>query len=378
VPKTQVIKIGRRPTLPELERQIAQVPDDQVSASTELWIARDFGAGLFVESRVVALMATAFRAGELTVVDWTSATTAGWRERFEQTLSGVAAVFYASRIRPSAGAGFRDLDAVSLRRKLLDRSGVAERGSAARTATVFAPDAGGRPTQPLVLADLSSREEFVRTFVARMNTSFGDQGAYSDASRPTDEKSLGEFVFEVFQNTLQHGCIDGDRYLDGVRYVHNRRHILFKRDLVARATGFGELQEFLSRTAERTGQSRYLEVSVGDHGLGMVDRFLQTRQDYARFGGSSDRRLRLLLKIVDESLSSKLTQRGAGEGLSNALAAAGRLGAFVSIRTGEHWLYYPALENDLGYGTPKLRPAATMTGLAKVAGTHVNLLVRVP
>ena len=89
-------------------------------------------------------------------------------------------------------------------------------------------------------------------------------------------------------------------------------------------------------------------------GLGILDRFVASRPEFADHARSRSDRLSLLLRILltpnnfdntasyNQAYSSKDVagdERGAGRGLERALEAVRALNGFVSLRTAEFWLY---------------------------------------
>ena len=97
---TMKIEIMKRPKLPDIEALISKLASTQES-QLEVWLAGNMGSAFFVESRMVALLASAARKGTVSIVDWAGGDIDGWRERFTSELCGLAALAYSSEISTS-------------------------------------------------------------------------------------------------------------------------------------------------------------------------------------------------------------------------------------------------------------------------------------
>lgn len=105
-----------------------------------------------------------------------------------------------------------------------------------------------------------------------------------------------------------------------------------------------------------------VEASISDFGLGIVDGF---QASAAGYGPDADR-LELLEQLIYGRLTSKSNDTSAGLGIQNALDAARRMNAFVSLRTAEFWMAVSFLPE---------KPEARLVHLGMaphppVAGTH--------
>jgi len=126
------------------------------------------------------------------------------------------------------------------------------------------------------------------------------------------------------------------------------------KDLHGFTEGFPELEKYIEDWSKVNRGTSFIEVSTNDVGLGIIDRFVATRPEFAASTVERDSRLGLLLRILltpvsgqrsatyEQAYSSKDIggqERGAGRGLERALDAVRKLNGFVSLRTGDFWLY---------------------------------------
>ena len=134
-------------------------------------------------------------------------------------------------------------------------------------------------------------------------------------------------------------------------------------ELVRRAGAFEPLAKYIRAGFKGSGQHAFLEASVSDFGLGILDHFLSSEKG-ERFRSTARREV--LQKILLEPLSAKLIDEGAGQGLRNALHAARDMGGFVSLRAGEFWLVQSYAQPDAAIALHDVDDIRRQ----KVAGTH--------
>jgi len=371
------LEVRKRPKLPDIENLIAQLANTEAKAS-EVWLARDIGSAFFVESRIVALLASAARMGTVSVVDWVGKDIKGWHERFTSELCGLAALAYSSGISTSRKEPIPGSIA-ELKCSIEEHEGVVEKSEGGRSLTYCAFDENVRQ-QPLNLAAVRNKSQFCSEFVRRLRTAFEKDGGHPDLFRQSPEISLSEFVYELYQNSFEHGCWSREnRLISGLRLLHVKRHIAHsKAELVARAKGFKELHQYFTGITGERGASRFYEVAISDQGLGILDRFVATRPEFSELNKGYDSRIRLINEIMDKALSSKINQPGAGHGLRKAILAVHELGGFVSVRTGDLWLYSSATRKLKDTEPYLLTPVKTDRQVNRVEGTHFNILIQAP
>lgn len=193
-----------------------------------------------------------------------------------------------------------------------------------------------------------------------------------------ENEALYEFVDEIDSNSLQHGRYDrANKPIEGVRFLKLQRWD-FKQGLQSPA--FGRLADLPSEFALARGISSFLEISISDFGLGIVERFLVTRgrEDAVQ---SNEERRNLLLELLTLPLTSKRGgNTGEGQGLKHALQAVDRLHGLVSLRTDRFWLLRPfnLAEREREGGLLEMRDVDCIPSLSKIPGTHWNLWLPIP
>jgi hypothetical protein len=369
------IKITRDSTLRDIEKLSCDLATSGDS-SANIWLPRDIGPKFFKDCRLVAFILTASRGGKLAVRDWIQKSQWGSEKadkRFGTEIEGLASLVYADAI------GLVDDDSVSpdgrhLLSTLIGRRGILEEEEdLGKSVTICAFDATEPElVKPLIFRDLSSKATTIED-LAKLRNQHLEKGIsedYSERVNPVADRALGGFVYELFQNTFEHGRLDRqNNTVRGLRYVRLKKHIATNRaDFLHRAEGFPELQAYLDVHTPTQGTFKFYEIAIGDQGLGIIDRFLSTRPDFNP-PTASDRAI-LINQIIDQALSSKRGRSGAGYGLRNALRAVNELKGFLSLRTDAFWLHWSPSTN---YGL-KLIPVSGAGDLAHVQGTHFSML----
>lgn len=193
---------------------------------------------------------------------------------------------------------------------------------------------------------------------------------------------LMKFIFELYQNSYEHGRYAPSGSLGlGFRFIHMRKYIGKKSALLRRAAGFEALEAYIDESIPRAEERehRFYEVSVSDTGPGIIEGFrAQAAHAQLNFDFPEDQ-LELLNQLIFSNLSSKLDKDGAGWGLQNALKAAKDAAGFVTLRTGRYWLYgsfSPRVEkhkkNNRLYEVPE------SMNLGNILGTQFNILLPLP
>ena len=181
----------------------------------------------------------------------------------------------------------------------------------------------------------------------------GDEGAAG---------CLADFLFELRMNGLQYAASAGH-----VRTLKLKKRSFPNRGAAVKwAKGFPQLANYIEREYPRSGETYLIEAAVSDYGPGIVDGFLHSPR--GKDWPDVDRR-DLLRQLLLTPLSSNWSDPGAGYGIQDALKAASRLSAFVSLRTGEFWAYQDPSE-------PSVVDLSNCSDspLAKVPGTHWQLV----
>ena len=189
------------------------------------------------------------------------------------------------------------------------------------------------------------------------------------------ERVLHNFIYEVFQNTIEHGRYSKEgKLIPGLRYLRIRTYIDINIDrLRRRAQGFSELERFLtSHIGHKHPTLRFMELSVSDGGQGIVSHYLNSDSRLAE--NNSDREA-LLCQLVSGTKSSKNKLSGVGLGLPNAMDALSKLKAFISLRTEEFWMYRDFInQKEIEYSN-KILPVSTARPVNNLRGTQFNVLI---
>lgn len=376
-------RVLKKSTLLDIEFLIQSLRQSDTDNVT-VWLPRELGSQLFKESRVVAFLATAASRGTLIVRDWIQSRV--WNQeqakaRFQRTVEGLASMLYAHAISNATGDALQ-LPLANLVHTLIETGGILEgrmgyppEGASAVSLTICALDP--EVPEPLVLGGIRFRDQFVAEFIELRNKYL--ERAFGTGSRApgnlNTEQALAEFVFELFQNSFEHGRLDEDgRTLTGLRYIRLRKHIHFNQgDFLKRAQGFQELQDYLSSVGTTSKAPTYYEIAVSDHGLGLIKRFLATRKDFAVPEDTRDAQVGFVNTIIDKALSSKINQPGAGYGLRRAIKAVQDLSGFLSLRTDRVWLYKAFGQQVEPQADWQMEPVK-LAKLPAIAGTHFNMV----
>jgi hypothetical protein len=374
------IQITGSESLGSLEELLRDLNRRQAEDPRIVALARDVGSTLFVDARICSLLAAAARRGPLIVVDARGAE--GAAQRFNQSLEGIAARVFASRIQDAKGnllaAALGSLP-IAERKNSEMIEPVASQGTSLTYCVLDLEDPDGRGDQvgqmPLAFAACFIGDDFHRQLTKRRQERL-EKGASQDYSFNVDAKSdraISDFVYELIQNSGQHGSLDEHgRPIYGLRYFRLKKHIANDRaEFVSRSKDFSELAGYLRTRANEHRTSKFYEITVSDHGIGIINRYVATRPETLQPSGA-DARYQLLLQIIRDHLTSRIGVSGAGQGLSNVINAVRTLGAFLSIRTDCLWVYMDGTQADR---EPALKQVIGGAPHANFLGTQFNLLV---
>lgn len=374
------LRIGKDASLGALEDKILQIAHHGRGPST-VWLAADTQKYFFEETRIASLLATAARAGPLTIVDWSGGEDSDRaKSRFRTTPDGLAAVVYSGDLR-TVKSGNVDFEGRDLVATVIDQGGLAEArpseiGKNAPTSSLTICAFDDQQPEPLVFAGIYDLARFISKIqtLRRSHFEVGIGAGYAGRIGGEADRQLAIFIYELYQNTYFHGRRDSRHAIikPGMRYIRLKRHIGVRQSqFTEKASGFTELQEYMEKTVPPKGQFAFWEVTVSDHGIGIVDRFLATRPEYRSEASTYEGRVTLANRIINEALSSNLSLSGAGYGIRNALAASDKLRGFTSVRSGDLWLYHSSVTTK---DTPWLNPVSVSGQLGRSAGTQFSML----
>lgn len=374
-----VLKIGRKVTLNDLEDMELQLKT--ANTPITIWLAREFQTQIFVDTRIAALIAAASQRCSVDIVDWGGdGDFEGVASRLAASPEGVAAALFANRILTDNGTPIDHVKEAVINR-IIEFGGRAEprptesnQAVSNKTLTIYAFDE--LDPKPIALSKsedyISFKNNFEKWRFLYFECGIGEE--YIRRVGISNSDSVSKFVFEIYQNAFRHGRRSArhDLINPAMRYLRMKRHIGAVANFADRAEGFEELQAYLDGSKKTKKQSMYFEVSITDNGIGIVDRFLSTNPFYKERSRDPDFKHWLINEIVSKSLSSNAEHSGAGHGLRNALRAVREVGGFVSIRSGDDWIYYSGREKlDLEKAFSKQNRSGT---LSRACGTQVCML----
>jgi hypothetical protein len=230
---------------------------------------------------------------------------------------------------------------------------------------------------PIGFAGFKGKPAFTSEFIRYRRDCFevGQGEGFSDSVPKAVDDQLASFAYELWQNSFQHGRLNSTNgNIRGMRYLRVQKHVgLAKSEIVERAEGFGELRSYLDRETSGPGPFKFYEVTIADNGLGILERFLATRPEYAQTIHTREDAVTFTNRIINEALTSKLSQSGAGHGLEHALDAVRRVRGFVSLRSGNTWLYQAFNKETATLDEHRMHEVACGCELASV-GTQFNLI----
>ncbi len=373
------IDINKDTTLVDIERKLASL---QAKQPVSIRIGRNQYKKFFKESWLVSLIANAaVKSGHLTIHDWKNADLKDMKEHFASHLVGILAAYMAeileSNTEKKVTIGVNEI----LEQIIYKNRGVVEENDGASSKSfsflsVDSEDDSLSVSRPLVLS-ASDRNEFVEKFLRikreRIDKVFGLSNQMSLFDRSYErERDLGELIYELYENTHQHGRYDQqNKLIKGIRSFNLKRHIGAKDALLQQADSFTQLKGYLESFDKN--EIKFYEVSISDNGLGILHRFLSSRPDYKQSDLLSGSPIEQLNAIIDRSLSSKLYP-GAGKGIRTALSIISELKGFLTLRTNNCWIYY---DGKSGNNDHKLLSVNNDNTIADIRGTYYNILLPV-
>lgn len=372
----RILKISRNPSCRQIEdlNVLAQrIPNDEPIL---LSLARSTGTKFFAEGSIAQLISQlSRRPGKFVIRD----THHSWSTpRFISRIDGVSALVYSKLIclaslentKKESAPNFLIQDLESR----LSKSGLLEEKGPIRTLVAIDPDFPA----PAEMGGPQVNKNRFHTIVRKMLTQYEHGLVHKSKQRQHAETQLINFVYETFQNTVEHGRYgESNSLIHGIRYFRIQVYIDNKvPDLVRRATGFPELERFLERPRPIGSGKRFVELSVSDVGQGITSHFMNSRLEP---GSRHDDRAKILQKLIGGRLSSKRAMSGVGLGLPNALSALKELKAFLSLRTEEFWLYRDyARQDEESDAEQYLYPVEHSCSIAPLLGTQFNVLIDFP
>ena len=376
-PRTRKVKITRTANLFDCEEAL----NDFVSSGdpVSLLLSSENRGIFFKDLRVAAIISAASQ---------TSNVECKWHPQLSQqthrSLLGLAGAVYG--VPYTNGQVFSSAN--NARRILAQRLDILEDPPGTKETLTFCAIDHTTRSQPIALSGLSGKTEFESQFGNYLREYF-DQGvssSFTTSISPSlfdDGASISAclfgFVFELYQNTYNHGTLDVNQaIIPGLRIIRMRKRIgnrSSREAFIRGAAKFSELEHYLHEIAPRQKTFKFYEVSITDNGMGILSRFRTTTQNVRQDGSSGIEDLRLLNRIIAESLSSDDRKSNVGEGgLKRALRAVDTIRGFVSLRTHDLWVYRSPLDNPEKLDYEWLMPVKRSKDFSKIPGTHFSMI----
>ena len=301
-----------------------------------------------------------------------------------QSLIGLAASVYGVPFPP--GHDFSSLE--NTKQTLAQRLDILEHPPGTTETLTFSAIDQETRAQPIALSGLSGKKAFETQFGNYVRDYF-DYGISSNFSTgigpslfdegPSLASCIFGFVYELYQNTYNHGTLDEHQnIIPGLRIIRLRKRIgnNFSRDaFISGATQFSELQDYFEKTVPQNKSFKFYEISVSDNGMGILSRFRATAHKEYQHSASRTVDLKLLNRIIAQSLSSDQRKSRIGEGgLKKALRAVDTINGFVSLRTDNLWVYRSPTDLEKSTTDKWLRPVKTSHKLSAIPGTHFSMI----
>jgi hypothetical protein len=380
---SNVIQIANDSTLWDIEDNLSSL---EQAMPVRINLPRRSKKNFFKDSWLTSLITNAaVKSGHLTIHDYTMDDLAGMQLRFSRSLVGVLSAYMAATIENNQRISV-PIDVHEIIEQIAyDHFGLFEQkegGGKSFTCLSFDTPAGDgavNTARPMVLSAENKRdfiEQFLRIKRDKIDGAFGIKSQLSLFEATYElEESLASLIYELYENTNQHGRFDENRKLiKGIRSFNVKRHIATRQQGLEQADSFTPLVEYFNGFPP-TGDLRFYEVSISDNGLGIIGKFLSSRPDYSNDPEfSSLDELEKLNAIVERSLSSKLFP-GAGKGIRTALSIVRQLKGFLTLRTNNCWVYYDGRSQ---HQSLRLTPVnGDNKAIANIRGTYYNILLPV-
>jgi hypothetical protein len=332
----------------------------------------------FKDSWISSFIATASEGRELVIQDWHSSDShSEIVKRFSASLIGITSAFLANEISNIHHHKFNiDINEI-IEQIVFEKNGLIEDSESGKSYVFCSFDSSDEKKnypKPLALY-ASTKEEFIKKFLdfKARKIDFTNSDVLQLKFNSEFERELASLIFELYENTNQHGKYDKENQLiNGIRSFSLKRHSSNNtKSLLEKAQPFEELTSYIVSLKQQRNLHFY-EMSISDNGMGIIDRLLHTRKEFnERFTGLKD--FEIVNKIISDNLSSKLYP-GSGLGLSIALRNLQKLKGFLSLRTNNLWVYFDG-SSSVSADMLKLVPIKNSERLSRMKGTHYNIVV---
>jgi hypothetical protein len=302
------------------------------------------------------------------------------QERFSSTLPGMAAIYYSDLIESGALKldRYRALELVAPRVAAMksEAFGNTIRGQGvalccfAGARSEFLPALYSHPRLGAVrtISD-------IRVLISRILHQFG--GRVSKSLNEGQLDYISDLTYQLFANADEHGAygVDGNRYETAIRGLCIRHTTVSEQGVFG---ADGAFQAYLNRllvVEPNHGPLRLVEISIFDTGPGMGLRWLAERTGVKSYEEVTvEEELEAVKTCFQKHMTTK-AGKYSGQGLSMALAAMRRLGAFMTLRTGRLSLYQDLMRGDTSEFVPSNR--FPKRRLELISGTGYTICFRV-
>jgi len=303
-----------------------------------------------------------------------------------ESLVGLASVVYEVPLHDDQK--FRSTDDAQI--QLARRSDILENPPGSKETLTFCAIDRKTRSQPIALAGHPSKKEFSKLFKNCVIKYFDEGssewfssyqiGASLFDSGPSAAQLIYGFVYELYQNTFMHGTLNKDhKVIPGLRFIRLRKRVgntNSRNNFIDGAGEFSELATYLENTAPLKGPFKFYEISISDNGMGIVSRYRATSMEEPNFFSSTNDDLRVLNRIIAQSLSSDTRKSNSGiGGLQKALRAIDQVKGFVSLRSDNLWVYRSPTNSNQAAEDEWLRPVKNAQDLCSIPGTHFSIIL---
>ena len=376
-PRTRKLKITRTASLFDCEEALKNLVSSGEPAS--LLISSENRGIFFKDLRVAAIISAASQTANVEC-KWHPQLS----KQTHRSLVGLAGAVYG--VPYTEGQVFAS--AKMARRILAQRLDILEDPPGTKETLTFCAIDHTTRAQPIALSGLSGKTEFESQFGNYVREYFdrGVSSSFTNRIGPSlfdDGASISAcmfgFVFELYQNSYNHGTLDVNQtIIPGLRIIRMRKRIGnwgSREAFIRGADKFSELERYLNEVVPRKKTFKFYEVSITDNGMGILSRFRTTTRIGQQRVSSRTDDIRLLNRIVAESLSSDERKSNVGEGgLKRALRAVDTIRGFVSLRTDDLWVYRSPLDDSEKSDYDWLIPVKESNDLSRIPGTHFSMI----
>jgi hypothetical protein len=385
------LRIKTDDTLIDFEKYNSEIYHN--TSGIRMRLSKNYDKKFFNTTWISSLIATASCGPKkLILTDWVgSKNNENINESFSDSLIGITSAYLADEILDSKHEKLK-LDIHEIVTNIaLEKKGMIDNADSGHTFTFCSFDSNDQKKffpRPLALSAEGIQDftdKFLKIKRNKIDSAFGinnheQASLFNEYDTYQKEKVLAALVYELYENTIQHGNKDeNNELIEGIRTFSIKRHIANKPDeLKNQSESFNELGSYLARISKgkKNKDLKFYEISIVDNGIGIINRFLASRPEYQsdkNFKRLSD--FQKLNFIITQSLSSKMFP-GAGKGIKIALKNLTSLNGFVSLRTNDIWAFFDG-SSMVSKISPSFQQVATKLKLDNMRGTSYNILIPV-